>query len=252
VQAIVLAAGKGTRLKDLTGANPKALVEVSGHPLLYYALRFARRVGAQRLVVVGGYGHPKVAQFVKATDPDAIVVENPHFEQGNLLSLRAGLAAIDPALGWLHMNTDHIYQPAIADVVRKAVGTAQELTGFCDLDRTLGADDMKIALDEQRRVAAISKKLTKWDAGYVGMTYVPSSRAIEYVATIPTVLDRLGETIHVESVLAHFATTARRPAISDISGFGWMEIDEPHEWARAEEVLGREQWWPVVTRPVAG
>src|SRR4026209_1318428 len=95
VQAIILAAGKGTRLRDLTGGKPKALVEVSGHPLLYYAVRFARRVGAQRLVVVGGYGYPEVAQFVEATDPDVIVAENPHFEQGNLLSLRAGLARID-------------------------------------------------------------------------------------------------------------------------------------------------------------
>jgi choline kinase len=251
MQVIILAAGKGIRLKDLTHSKPKALVEVSGHPLLYYALRFARQVGAQRLVVVGGYGHREVAQFVHLTDPDVIVVENPRFEQGNLLSLRAGLACIDPALGWLHMNSDHIYQPAIADVVRKTVETAQELTGFCDFDRTLGADDMKIALDEQRRISAISKQLSKWDAGYVGMTCVPSSRALDYVETIPNLLDRLGESIHVESVLAHFATTTRRPAISDISGFKWMEIDEPHERARAEEVLSHEQWWPVATRPGA-
>lgn len=36
----------------------------------------------------------------------------------------------------------------------------------------------------------------------------------------------------------------RPPAIADISGPGWLEIDEPDERDRAEAVLAEQNWWP--------
>ena len=49
--------------------------------------------------------------------------------------------------------------------------------------------------------------------------------------------------VHVESVLVQLARGGAPPVIADISGHGWLEIDEPHERQRADEVLRRERWW---------
>ena len=38
MQAVILAAGKGTRLKAKTDALPKAMIEIEGKPLLEYSL----------------------------------------------------------------------------------------------------------------------------------------------------------------------------------------------------------------------
>jgi choline kinase len=144
--------------------------------------------------------------------------------------------------GFLLMNTDHVYKPTIATLVADACARATEITAFCDFDRTLGADDMKVQLDPQRRVAAMAKPLPTWDCGYVGMTFVPASRRDDYFAAAERVLTEKGDASHVETVLVELVRS-QPPVIADISGHGWLEIDEPHERAHAEQVLARERWW---------
>lgn len=241
-QAIIMAAGLGSRLGDLTAATPKALIEVGGRPLIDHALAFARRAGAARRIVVGGFCHAEVAARVAARAPDAAVIENREFRAGNLLSMRAGHAALEPG-GFLLMNTDHVYRTAIADVVARACAGAAEVTAFCDFDRALGADDMKVRLDGARRIAEMAKALPAWDCGYVGMTYVPAPRRDAYAAAAARVLAERGDAAHVELILVALAAGGAPPAVADISGHGWLEIDEPHERAHADAVLARERWW---------
>lgn len=239
-----MAAGLGSRLGDLTAAIPKALIEVGGHPLIDYALAFASAIGADHRIVVGGFCHAEVARRVTARDPEAVIVENEEFRKGNLLSFLAGRARLEPG-GFLLMNTDHIYRPAIARVVAEAAGRAREVIAFCDRDRTLGADDMKVRLDGDGRVAAMAKALEQWDVGYVGMTYVPADRVHAHGEAAHRVLDEAGEASHVESVLVDLARAGAAPHTADISGHGWLEIDEPHERQKADAVLRAETWWDL-------
>lgn len=51
MQAMIFAAGLGTRLKPLTDTRPKALVEVAGRPLLEHVVMRLRDAGATRIVV---------------------------------------------------------------------------------------------------------------------------------------------------------------------------------------------------------
>ena len=50
-QAMIFAAGLGTRLKPLTDTMPKALVKVGGEPLLWYVIQKLKRAGYERIVV---------------------------------------------------------------------------------------------------------------------------------------------------------------------------------------------------------
>ena len=50
-QAMIFAAGLGTRLKPLTDTMPKALVPVDGHPLLWHVIQKLKAAGFERLVV---------------------------------------------------------------------------------------------------------------------------------------------------------------------------------------------------------
>jgi NDP-sugar pyrophosphorylase family protein len=60
MQAVVLAAGQGTRLQPLTDDKPKGLVEVAGEPILTHCFDQLLELGADELVVVVGYMKEKI------------------------------------------------------------------------------------------------------------------------------------------------------------------------------------------------
>jgi len=159
-------------------------------------------------------------------------VENPSFRDGNLISLLAARARVTD--GFVLLNVDHIYRPSIAEVVAPDVA---DVTAFIDTDRKLGLDDMKIERGPDGRVRRIAKTLTKFDAGYVGMTRVPTSALPRYWQTADAVLVEEGRAIHVERILGRLPEDHAAPLCRDISGHGWLEVDTAEERATAEQAL---------------
>ena len=234
MQAVLLAAGLGSRLGALTEHIPKALISVGGEPLLVHAVRFARAAGARGIIVVGGYGFDLVAAEVAQRELPVTLIENRAFRDGNLVSLQAARALVVDE--FLLMNVDHIYRAPIAALT---AADATDVTAFIDTDRTLGADDMKVERDGRGRVSRISKTLTTFDAGYVGMTKVPVAAADRYWAAVQMAQAEEGRAIHVERGLARLADEGHPPLCRDISGHGWVEVDLPEERAQADAVLAR-------------
>ena len=55
MKAIVLAAGKGIRMRPLTEKKPKALVELLGKPLIEHVLEALQQAGVEETAIVVGY-----------------------------------------------------------------------------------------------------------------------------------------------------------------------------------------------------
>jgi choline kinase len=229
-QVVLLAAGMGTRLGELGGGLPKAMFDAGGQKLLDRALAHAARFGADERVVVGGFRFDLVAAHLAAAGhADVRLVENPNYRAGNLFTLEAALPSITGA--FLLMNIDHVYPAAVAARQRDQAG--DHITGFVDFDRRLGDDDMKVALDADRHVARISKKLDAWDCGYVGMTYVPAGALARYRRAVADTRAAVGDPANVEQVLQRLADEREPVAVGDISGIGWYELDTPEDVAKA-------------------
>ena len=55
MNAIILAAGMGTRLRPLTDNTPKALVKVNGEAMIEKQIKYLRQIGINDIIVVSGY-----------------------------------------------------------------------------------------------------------------------------------------------------------------------------------------------------
>jgi len=85
VAGVVLAAGGSTRLRQ-----SKQLLLWDGKPLVWHAVQAARRARLTPIVVVVGADGERVA---RAVEGDALILQNPAWEEGQSSSLRAGLRA---------------------------------------------------------------------------------------------------------------------------------------------------------------
>jgi choline kinase len=243
LDVVLMAAGLGSRLGELTRGLPKALISVANKPLMAYGLAFARLLQPRNIFVVGGFEFDQVKATLDslkagvAADLPITLVQNSEFRRGNILSFQAARPHLKGE--FLLLNVDHIYRPAIADIVTQP---AADVTGFIDTDRNLGNDDMKVLRNSSGHIKEIAKTLTNWDCGYVGMTRVPVSARSRYLAEVDAAMAEDGLDIHVERVLARLARTSSPPHCRDISGHGWLEVDTPDERSHAEVQLGDGSW----------
>jgi NDP-sugar pyrophosphorylase family protein len=68
MKAMIFAAGLGTRLQNETAAKPKALVEISGKPLLQHAIEKLKNAEVSEIVVNVHHFSELVISFIKEND----------------------------------------------------------------------------------------------------------------------------------------------------------------------------------------
>ncbi|PIE81065.1 MAG: hypothetical protein CSA15_01270 [Candidatus Delongbacteria bacterium] len=64
-EALILAAGFGKRLGDLTKDTPKPLVEIMGKPLIYFVIQKLKKYGVSKIFINTHYLHEKMESYFK-------------------------------------------------------------------------------------------------------------------------------------------------------------------------------------------
>ena len=85
MQAIILAAGMGKRLKELTSSNTKCMVKVNGVSLIDRMLHQIERLSLERIVIVVGYEGKKLMEYIGtlAIQTPIVFIENPIYDKTN-------------------------------------------------------------------------------------------------------------------------------------------------------------------------
>lgn len=84
--AVILAAGKGTRMKS---DIPKVLHTLAGRPMIHYPVDLARRLGAERIIVVVGHGEERLREALGGEDI-AFVTQEPQLGTAHALGFARG------------------------------------------------------------------------------------------------------------------------------------------------------------------
>ena len=97
MQAMILAAGRGERMRPLTDRVPKPLLEVGGKPLIVHHIENLARAGFTRIVV----NHAHLGEMIEARlgDGSAFGVAIDYSREGQALETAGGIAHALPLLG---------------------------------------------------------------------------------------------------------------------------------------------------------
>jgi choline kinase len=87
MKAIILAAGRGSRMKDLTEERPKCLVELRGKVLLDWQLEALRAAGIEEIAIVTGYKRELL------TNRGLVEFHNARWAETNMVSSLASAQA---------------------------------------------------------------------------------------------------------------------------------------------------------------
>ena len=78
MDALILAAGRGTRMKGID--TPKCLLELNGIALIDYQIKCFKQFGINQIFVVTGYNSDLIQSHLK---DEVIFIQNPDFANSN-------------------------------------------------------------------------------------------------------------------------------------------------------------------------
>ena len=64
MKAAIIAGGLARRLRPITEAIPKVLVEVAGKPIIEWQIEWLKKQGVDTVVILAGYLHEKIIEFL--------------------------------------------------------------------------------------------------------------------------------------------------------------------------------------------
>ena len=238
-RAVLLAAGRGSRLGPLTGSAPKCLCPVSGWPLLAWQLESLAAAGVGETVLVTGYRSDRLAAYGDHR------CHNGNWQDTNMVaSLRCARAFLDRPV--LVAYTDIVYAPSH---VRALLTTEAPLAITVDTEwqrqwtarfQDPLADAESLRLDWHGRVREIGdrpKSVAEVEGQFMGLIRLTPAALGWVDAVIETVSDPGARAnLDMTGLLSRIVRAGHPVQALKVAG-AWAEVDSPDDIAYAERVV---------------
>ena len=233
-QALILAAGHGSRLRDHVPVAHKALVQIEGEPLLGRTCRILAQIGLREVVVVTGHCSRAVCAALKEMGDLGIglrFVENSQWKLSNGISVLAAAEVL--AAEYLLLMADHLFDPLMVAQMREVALAPGEVVLAVDrkLDAIYDMDDATKVRLIGERIAAIGKELTHFNGIDTGL--FACSPAL--VAHLSEVAARRGDCSLTDGMRG-LIERGRLRAL-DIGAAWWQDVDTPGALAHGRRLL---------------
>lgn len=238
--AVILAAGLGSRLRPLTDEVPKCLTEVAGEPILIHALKALAEAGVTDVVVIIGYLGDEIRNRAGASFRGMRIsyLENARYaETGTARS--AFLAEDYLRAGAYLIEGDTIFDPAILQIGQ------DRPTWYVD-DFAAGETGSQIRADGTGRIVSYRMIRDRGEAGEAGafkscgVLRLPAG----YGGHLAAWLAEAGDHDYYDDVIARHID---EPIYAEhINGFAWQEIDDRDDLRAAEDQFAPWKYAVVV------
>lgn len=246
MQAVILAAGMGKRLKALTADNTKCMVKVNGISLIERALAQLEELHLERIVLVVGYRGQQLREYVDSlgTTTPIEYVENPVYDRTNniySLYLAADYLERDDTL---LLESDLIFEPG---VLRELVDDPRPTLALVDKYESW-MDGTVVKIDEDDDIVAFvpGRKFRFEDIPEYYKTvniykFSKEFSSTHYVPFLEAYVKALGENEYYEQVLRvvmHLGDSELKA--KRLTGQKWYEIDDLQDLDIAESMFAAD------------
>jgi choline kinase len=246
MRAIILAAGRGSRLSQSQGSPlPKCLLKFGGISLLERHLRLLQAAGVREVVMALGFEHQlieaELARLAALGLPAVEIFINERFLLGSVLTVHVVADAMRRGGEVLLMDADVLYDSRIMQAL--AGGAAPGNRILIDRDFAPGDEPVKVCVHD-----GIPVELRKQVAA--GLHYDTIGESVGFFRFDERGARRLAERVadyvdsgranlpHEEAVRDLILERSQIFRIVDVTGAPWVEIDFPEDVERAaREVL---------------
>lgn len=236
-KAIILSAGKGSRLLPLTADRPKCLIDLSGRSLLEWQLDTLSAAGIGDIVVVTGFGEDQVSA-IAARRPGVRTLFNPFYHVAdNLGSVWMARSELDRDT--LLLNGDTLVSPRLLERVLGAETGPVAVT--IDEKQSYDADDMKVLRDGDR-LLRIGKALPEgaYNAESIGLLAFRGEGPGLFAGTVDAMMrGPEGTSRWFLRAVDELAQAGADVRVVSIAGEEWQEVDFPADVESAKALTGR-------------
>ena len=233
MRALILAAGRGTRISRYLSGNPKCTVDIGGESLIEYTVKKLKEKGVQDIALALGYRHEVIFQILNNYNINFFY--NPFFDVTNSIAsawfARDFLNCGDDVL---IMNGDVFMEDALYDVILDSVKSP---VLFADASRKEEAD-YKFKY-EKGILQKYGKELQGDDitGEYIGAAKVSKGYLPTFIQTIEQMIDTQQHSVWWENVL-YSRVPEMDIYVEESQGLFWAEVDYIEDYERILKFRG--------------
>lgn len=248
MKALILAAGRATRLRPLAEATPKCLLDISGKPILEHqldALAILRQAQdtahrIEEVIVVTGYRSEQIREFIGWTShrcPFPIrTIENPLYATtNNLYSVFVARSEIG-GLSCLILYSDVLFHPAILSY--PTPNTQHPTPDIClFIDRKVAEETAKVKL-EGDQVVAVGKAIDPQEAmgTFIGIAKFSEKGSRLLFEEVERLVEKEEVGLYVTAALEGLIAKGVPVHYKAVEGLPWFDIDTPEELEKARKI----------------
>lgn len=227
MQAVLLVAGLGGRLRPRTEHCPKCMIQIDGKPLLHWSMENLVQSGVDRIVMVTGYRGDAIRQYFGAAWNSVSIeyAENPDYaSSGTYWSLLQAMKLLDPGK-FLLLEGDLLYHPGFIDIA-----VAQQQCAVLTSDVSESGDEVFVSVDMHGYLVTMGKRLDR--AQWMLAPGELSGISVLDTALLDSLRDQADRERDYEQ---HLSRIARRwpVAVVHCPTLPWIEIDTERDYQRA-------------------
>jgi CDP-L-myo-inositol myo-inositolphosphotransferase len=252
--ALIIAAGSGSRLQEVTGSIPKSLFKIAGVPIIKRIIKTAKKAGIERFVIVTGYAADQLHDLLDHDTQVSDCIEWVHNDQWQLPNGVSALAARPFIEGpFALLMADHLFEEQTLTRLLETSIAHDECILAVDrkIEKIYDIEDATKVQDHKGQVVRINKTLDDYNAIDTGM----------FLCT-PTLFEALASSLTEEgcSLSDGIQSLAQRGKMRtfDVGTGFWQDVDTPDMLAHAEKMLLRRLRKPTdgwvsryINRPIS-